>query len=191
MHLVDCGHARSTGTRQRPASTYNRRRGCALVSPIPTVERGPANAPRYLAAPKIPAHRPGAGHPGTSTSLAHAEDTRLQTVTVQAEQTDDDALPTRPPASIYGGLEAKVLDTRAQSPRSTPNSWPTTPSAVPTTWSNTPPASPRRWPERRDRPANARAEHRGVPGRPARLRVRHPPTSTPTKAPISSLGRRR
>ncbi|WP_409321763.1 TonB-dependent receptor plug domain-containing protein [Pseudomonas monteilii] len=47
----------------------------------------------------------------TSTSLAHAEDTLLQTVTVQAEQTDDDALPTRPPASIYGGLEAKVLDT--------------------------------------------------------------------------------
>ena len=43
--------------------------------------------------------------------LAHAEDTRLQTVTVQAEQTNDDALPTRPPASIYGGLEAKVLDT--------------------------------------------------------------------------------
>ncbi|BBV96580.1 TonB-dependent receptor plug domain-containing protein [Pseudomonas monteilii] len=47
----------------------------------------------------------------TSTSLAHAEDTQLQTVTVQAEQSDDDALPTRPPASIYGGLEAKVLDT--------------------------------------------------------------------------------
>ncbi|MGO1210552.1 MAG: TonB-dependent receptor plug domain-containing protein, partial [Pseudomonas putida] len=45
-----------------------------------------------------------------SAPLAHAEDTQLQTVTVQAEQTDDDALPTRPPASIYGGLEAKVLD---------------------------------------------------------------------------------
>jgi len=46
-----------------------------------------------------------------SAPLAHAQDTQLQTVTVQAEQTDDDALPTRPPASIYGGLEAKVLDT--------------------------------------------------------------------------------
>ena len=43
--------------------------------------------------------------------MAYAEDTPLQTVTVQAEQTDDDALPTRPPASIYGGLETKVLDT--------------------------------------------------------------------------------
>ncbi|WP_153773817.1 TonB-dependent receptor plug domain-containing protein [Pseudomonas sp. MNR3A] len=40
-----------------------------------------------------------------------ADDTVLQTVTVQAEQPDDDALPTRPPSSIYGGLEAKVLDT--------------------------------------------------------------------------------
>ncbi|WP_341798278.1 MULTISPECIES: TonB-dependent receptor plug domain-containing protein [unclassified Pseudomonas] len=46
-----------------------------------------------------------------SAPLAHAEDTQLQTVTVQAEQPDDDALPSRPPASIYGGLEAKVLDT--------------------------------------------------------------------------------
>ncbi|MDH0650063.1 TonB-dependent receptor plug domain-containing protein [Pseudomonas sp. GD03858] len=45
-----------------------------------------------------------------STAL-HAEDTVLQTVTVQAGQADDDALPTRPPSSIYGGLEAKVLDT--------------------------------------------------------------------------------
>ncbi|MFJ9990159.1 TonB-dependent receptor plug domain-containing protein [Pseudomonas putida] len=45
-----------------------------------------------------------------STSLL-ADDTVLQTVTVQAEQPDDDALPTRPPSSIYGGLEAKVLDT--------------------------------------------------------------------------------
>lgn len=43
--------------------------------------------------------------------MAYAEDPPLQTVTVQAEQTDDDALPTRPPASIYGGLETKVLDT--------------------------------------------------------------------------------
>lgn len=40
-----------------------------------------------------------------------ADDTVLQTVTVQAEQPDDDVLPTRPPSSIYGGLEAKVLDT--------------------------------------------------------------------------------
>jgi len=43
--------------------------------------------------------------------MAYAEDTQLQTITVQAEQSDDDALPTRPPASIYGGLETKVLDT--------------------------------------------------------------------------------
>ncbi|HDS1800203.1 TPA: TonB-dependent receptor plug domain-containing protein [Pseudomonas putida] len=46
-----------------------------------------------------------------SAPLAHAEDTQLQTVTVQAEQPDNDALPSRTPASIYGGLEAKVLDT--------------------------------------------------------------------------------
>ena len=46
-----------------------------------------------------------------SVPLAYAEDTQLQTVIVQAEQADDDALPTRPPASIYGGLESKVLDT--------------------------------------------------------------------------------
>ncbi|WP_377707771.1 TonB-dependent receptor plug domain-containing protein [Pseudomonas protegens] len=41
-----------------------------------------------------------------------AADTQLQTVTVQASsQADDDALPTRPPTSVYGGTETKVLDT--------------------------------------------------------------------------------
>ncbi|WP_419736005.1 TonB-dependent receptor plug domain-containing protein [Pseudomonas sp. COR18] len=47
------------------------------------------------------------------TLPAHAADTQLQTVTVKASasQSDDDALPTRPPSSVYGGTEAKVLDT--------------------------------------------------------------------------------
>ena len=41
-----------------------------------------------------------------------AADTQLQTVTVQASsQADDDALPTRPPTSVYGGTETQVLDT--------------------------------------------------------------------------------
>lgn len=42
-----------------------------------------------------------------------AADTQLQTVTVQASssQSDDDALPTRAPTSVYGGTETKVLDT--------------------------------------------------------------------------------
>lgn len=42
-----------------------------------------------------------------------AADTQLQTVTVQASasDSDDDALPTRPESSIYGGIETKVLDT--------------------------------------------------------------------------------
>ena len=44
---------------------------------------------------------------------AFAADTQLQTVTVQASsaESDDDALPTRPPTSVYGGTETKVLDT--------------------------------------------------------------------------------
>lgn len=46
-------------------------------------------------------------------SPLYAADTQLQTVTVQASssQSDDDALPTRPPTSVYGGTETKVLDT--------------------------------------------------------------------------------
>ncbi|PYG97079.1 TonB-dependent receptor, partial [Arthrobacter stackebrandtii] len=61
--------------------------------------------------PKFPPSALALAMLAASAPLAHAQDTQLQTVTVQAEQTDDDALPTRPPASIYGGLEAKVLDT--------------------------------------------------------------------------------
>ncbi|MDM3885831.1 TonB-dependent receptor plug domain-containing protein [Pseudomonas sp. BCRC 81390] len=61
--------------------------------------------------PKFPPSALALALLAASSPLAHAEDTQLQTVTVQAEQSDDDALPTRPPASIYGGLEAKVLDT--------------------------------------------------------------------------------
>jgi len=51
-----------------------------------------------------------------SATLAHAEDTQLQTVTVQAEQTDDDALPTRPPRSTAAS-KPKCWTPRAQSPR--------------------------------------------------------------------------
>ena len=42
-----------------------------------------------------------------------AAETQLQTVTVQvsASESDDDALPTRPPTLVYGGTETKVLDT--------------------------------------------------------------------------------
>ncbi|NBF11660.1 TonB-dependent receptor plug domain-containing protein [Pseudomonas sp. Fl4BN1] len=41
-----------------------------------------------------------------------AADTQLQTVTVQASsQPDDDALPTRPATSVYGGTETKIIDT--------------------------------------------------------------------------------
>ncbi|MCE0778017.1 TonB-dependent receptor [Pseudomonas sp. NMI542_15] len=61
--------------------------------------------------PKFPPSALALAMLAASAPLAHAQDTQLQTVTVQAEQTDDDALPTRPPASVYGGLEAKVLDT--------------------------------------------------------------------------------
>ena len=44
---------------------------------------------------------------------AFAADTQLQTVTVQASASDpeDDALPTRPSTSVYGGTETKVIDT--------------------------------------------------------------------------------
>ncbi|MBA1201027.1 TonB-dependent receptor plug domain-containing protein [Pseudomonas capeferrum] len=61
-----------------------------------------------------PKHRPSSlvlAMLAANVPLAYAEDTVLQAVTVQARQTDDDALPTRAPSSIYGGLEAKVLDT--------------------------------------------------------------------------------
>jgi outer membrane receptor protein involved in Fe transport len=69
--------------------------------------------------PSIGFVRPASGHAlalvivSTLSTAAFAADTQLQTVTVQASagDSDDDALPTRPESSIYGGIETKVLDT--------------------------------------------------------------------------------
>ena len=105
----------------------------------------------------------------TSAPLVQAEDTQLQTVTVQARQADDDALPSRPPASIYGGLEAKVLDTPRSVTQINAEQLARDPIRSSDDLVKYAPGSPVGWPERRHRAADARSEQRGVPGRPARL----------------------